>query len=374
MAFTSPYGIGYGLGAIGSGISGGLLRGQEMAPQLRYENLRNQMLQTQLGNEQAQQQAFSQTNPTQIAPSQQTTPLDQPVSNLQFYIQQLRQNGQGLKANELEQNMAELQQKQRNMAVGRAAQEILYGDPNNAKSIMNNLGFNIDSIEQSPDGNFNIKAGGQTHNLSPDEITMIAADPSQLPNIFYRKQMLGLRGQAIQQRREANWNNYQARLQAIEASKENTQTRTQAQLQSAQTAAGGRVGAARVAAAGALERAKLKPDVAANGFMQEQLGMTPDESNAALEQAKQNPKSLDQIVQNAQKAHPEWEANDVIQFRQSLQAGIGGRVAAPAPRRAAPKAPAAVPLPQDRTKLRSGVVYATPKGNLRFNGTGFEPI
>lgn len=378
MAFTSPYGIGYGLGAIGSGVAQGLLRGQQMAPQLRYENLRNQMLQTQLGNEQAQQQAFSQVNPNQIQPGQQTTPLDQAVNDAQFYIQRLRQSGQGLKANEIEQNMVQLQQKQRNMAVGRAAQEILYGDPNNAKAILNNLGFNIDSVQQGQDGNYNIQAGGQTHTLSPDEISMIAADPSQLPNIFYRKQVLGLRGQAIQQRQEANWNNYQARLQAIQAQKENTQTRAQAQLQSSETTARGRVGAAQASAAGALQRMKLRPDVAANQFMQDELNMTPDESNAVLQQVKQNPKSIDQAVQNAQKSHPDWGANDVIQFRQSLQDAIEPKAPspgpAPAPRRTGPRVPAVVPLPQDRTKLRRGVVYATPKGNLRFNGTGFDPI
>lgn len=363
MAFTSPYGIGYGLGATGAGAAQGLLQGRVLAPQLQYENLRNQMLQTQIGNQQAEQQALSQMNPNQIQPGQQNTPLDQPVSDAQFYIQQLRQRGQGIAANQFEQNLVQLQQKQRGLAVGKAAQEILYGDPQNAKSILNGLGFNIQDIQPQQDGSFNISAGGQSHNLSPDEIAMIAADPSQLPNVFYRKQLLGLRGQAIQQRQEANWNNYQARLQQIQAQRDIAEKRGQYQLESAQTQAGGRIGAARASAAGALERMKLRPDVAAAQFMTDQLGMTPDEANASLQQAKQTPRGIDQVVETAAKQHPEWSANDVVQFRKSISDAMGGQPAAPpVPRRPPVKPRAAGGLPPELNGAPPQVIQAYNAG------------
>lgn len=255
--FGSPFGGGYGLGQVGAGIEQGLLKGQIEAPQLGYEKLRNQALQTQLTNQQAQQQAMSQEAPEQV-PTGADTPYDQPLANLKTQHDALMKSGQGQAAFKLQQDMLQMASQQHAFQLQEAARSVMGGDYTRAKKLLSGAGMNTRDIKADPDN-----PGGY-----------IITDENGQPMKVNQLQLQGLAENAQNAGQFANaiaMNNYrlgqlglgQQKLQSIDESrKAQNDLKTRAQTWKEQTfpqlmqnkkdvagiGAGGRTGAAQISA------------------------------------------------------------------------------------------------------------------------------
>lgn len=295
--FGSPISLGYGLGAIGAGIGQGLVRGAQEAPQLGYERLRNQALQTQLTNQQAQQQALSTEAPTPEG-QQDLTPYDKPLRDMEAQMQALRASGQGQKIAEMTPQYVDLSQKQHVAQLGRGAQMLLGPNPKAALPFIKGAGLgDVQDVNVDPQtGNFTFVApdGSQTQ-LSRQDVANIAADPQHLAQYMAMQNLYGARIQNYQNLGQSRQAETQRKTQADIWRHMDTTQRIAQSGTNAEIAAGGRTGAAQITANAAMQRFKNAPQQQAFEYFtdaQNGLGLSPDQAYAALSQAKAMTKTV----------------------------------------------------------------------------------
>lgn len=305
--FGSPITAGYGLGQVGQGITQGMLQGQIQAPQLGYEKLRNQALQTQLANEKAQQEALSQEAPATEEGQQDLTPLDKPVRDMEVQIKALRQAGQGQAVQRMMPEYINIRSQQHLAQIGGAARALLGTNPKAALPYLPAAGFGeVSDITVAP-GPVNPASGqptriytftmpdGSSTQMGEQQIAMVAAKPEMMAQLQAQEALYGSRMQDVAskvQHRSAMEENkkqqtiwqHQDKLKQIEQSGENTQAY-----------AGAKLGAAKITANAATDRFNSTPQQQAFRYYTDRengLGLDPDAAITALTQAKEMTKTV----------------------------------------------------------------------------------
>ena len=171
-----PYGLGYGLGAIGAGLAHGQLAATMMQPGLQHQQMQNQMSQQQLDEQKALNVAGSIETP---ATGEELTPYDQDINNRAAMIKSLKAQGQGNAARKLQAELTPLAVAQQTHLLGSGAKSIISGQMGEAVTRLNKGGMKVKAITKNPDGTYTFESldGDQPSVLTQQQVLGMAENP-----------------------------------------------------------------------------------------------------------------------------------------------------------------------------------------------------